>query len=170
MTAARIPFATTLIFALVLGLAAGVRAQGAGDSVTAWERWPDIEPAVELRDLDGPDDIVEKAEIIEDRVDELVREGSRLSAEIDLYGEKLDALRTQHEVLQELAEIRMGGDTQMRQQVQDLAQRIRRQQSERARRAASLAALDAERLRLAGRAVEYRERARLLRIEEGGNR
>ena len=41
------------------------------NAINAWKQWKDIGPAIELRSLDDPSDILEKAEIIEDRVDKL---------------------------------------------------------------------------------------------------
>ena len=36
-----------------------------------WKTWADLSRAIELRKLDGPEDIIEKADIIEDRIDDL---------------------------------------------------------------------------------------------------
>ena len=48
------------------------------DPVQAWRHWKQIDRAIALDELDGPDDILGKEEIIEDRIDDLTEEGARL--------------------------------------------------------------------------------------------
>ena len=45
-----------------------------GDPAFSWKSWADISRAIALRPLDGPEDILEKREIIEDRLDDLLIE------------------------------------------------------------------------------------------------
>ncbi len=137
------------------------------DSATAWKRWKNIDAAIALRPLDGPGDIIEKAEIIDDRADELDGEKIRLNNEIDTHSKKLANLRNQREILRDLADIQMGGDRQTRQRLQDLAERIRGGENQLKRRRESVLALGKELARMKNLAAMYREKARLLRIKEG---
>jgi hypothetical protein len=138
------------------------------DAITAWKRWKSIEAAIAVRPLDGPDDIVEKAEIIEDRADELNGEKVRLEREADLNRQKLRTLRSQREVLQDLAEIKPGGDSQTRNRLHDLAGRIAREEMLLRIRRESVSELEKELVRMNELAVEYREKARDLIIQERG--
>ena len=142
-------------------------ADDTAESVTAWTRWKSIEAAIALRPLDGPDDIIEKAEIIEDRSDDLTRERARLEEEMIPVRRKLQAMRDQREVLRDLADIKIGGDTQTRERLQDLAERIRREESLSKMMKESMAELAGELERMRDLAAAYREKARLLRLEEG---
>jgi hypothetical protein len=138
------------------------------DATTAWKRWKSIEAAITVRPLDGPDDIIEKAEIIEDRADELKGEKARLEREADLNRQKLRTLRSQREVLQDLAEIKPGGDAQTRNRLQDVAERIGREEMLLKMRRQSAAELEEELVQMNELAVEYREKARDLIIQERG--
>jgi hypothetical protein len=160
----------SLICALMI-LAMGYTHAVAGeieDSATAWKRWKNIDAAIALRPLDGPGDIIEKAEIIDDRTDELSSEKIRLNKEIDFQQKKLVNLRNQREVLQDLADIQMGGDSQTRQRLQDLAERIRRGEILLKLYRESILELENEFARMKKLAAMYREKARLLRLKEGG--
>lgn len=159
-----------LLIALILltGVVAAVDAPDDKDPTTAWKRWPSIEAAIVLRDLDGPEDIIEKAEIIEDRIDDLAREKERLDKEIAVHEQKIQALRNQREVLHDLAEIRLGGDSQTRQRLQEIAERLRKQKLLAKEKLDSLSGLKAELTRLKELASTYREKAKQLHIEEGG--
>ena len=159
-----------ILIALVVWVTGGAYALAADteDSITAWKQWKSIDAAIALRPLDGPDDIIEKAEIIEDRVDELKREKARLEKEIDLNRQKLQILRNQREVLRDLAEIKGGGDSQTRQRLHDLAERIRREETLLKKRKETVAELETELARWKNLAAEYREKARLLKVKEGG--
>ena len=138
------------------------------DAITAWKRWKSIEAAIAVRPLDGPDDIIEKAEIIEDRADELKGEKARLEREADLNRQKLRTLRSQREVLQDLAEIKPGGDSQTRNRLQDVAERIGREEMLLKMRRQSVAELEEELVQMKKLAVKYREKARDLMIQERG--
>jgi len=138
------------------------------DAITAWKRWKSIDAAIAVRPLDGPDDIIEKAEIIEDRADELKGEKARLEREADLNRQKLRTLRSQREVLQDLAEIKPGGDSQTRNRLQDVAERIGREEMLLRMRLQSVAELEQELIRMKGLAVEYRKKAENLMIKERG--
>ena len=138
------------------------------DAITAWKRWKSIEAAIEVRPLDGPDDIIEKAEIIEDRADELKGEKARLQTEAELNRQKLQTLRRQRESLQDLREIKPGGDSQTRNRLYDLAERIGREERLLKMRRESAAELEKEFAHMNELALEYREKARDLMIRERG--
>jgi predicted nuclease with TOPRIM domain len=138
------------------------------DAIFAWKKWSSIDAAIALRPLDGPEDIREKAEIIEDRIDELKREKARLEREIDLSNQKLQSLRNQKAVLQELEDVKMGSDSQGRQRLQDLSERIRREEHLLKMKRKSLAELEVWITKMTNLAAEYREKARILEIQEGG--
>jgi hypothetical protein len=161
---------SAILVLMALLFTGGVRAFAGDteDAVTAWKRWKSIEAAIEVRPLDGPDDIIEKAEIIEDRADELKGEQARLEMEADLNHQKLRALRSQREVLKDLAEIKPAGDPQTRNRLNDLAERIGREERQLKMRRRSVAEMEEELIRLRGLAVEYREEAENLMIREGG--
>ena len=159
-----------LLFVLMLWAAAGACAvadQGS-DSIDAWKKWKSIDSAVVLRPLDGPEDILEKAEIIEDRTDELKTEKVRLENWNENQRKKLNTLYNQREILRDLSEIKMGGDTQIRQRLHDLTERIRREEIVAKSINASVAELDGVLVRMINLATEYREKARLLKLKEGG--
>ncbi len=138
------------------------------DSATAWKRWKDISAAIALRELDGPDDIIEKAEIIDDRVDELRRENERLKKEILKRRQRLDGLLSQKDSLQGIADIKMGGDFQMRQNLSDISDRIQATTGQIEAYGNSQAELEKQINRMSKLAMSYREKARLLHIKEGG--
>lgn len=165
-------FPSLILIALVLWVTAGVYAvaQETEDSVAAWKRWKSIEAAIALRPLDGPEDIIEKAEIIEDRADDLAREKARLEVETTRGREQIQRLEDQREVLRELEEIRLSGDLRSRQRLQDISERIRREEALLKRIGESVVGLEEELARMSALAAEYREKARLLRIEEGGTK
>ncbi len=136
--------------------------------VFAWKEWKSIDAAIALRPLDGPEDILEKVEIIQDRVDELDKEKARLVKENKISEKRLRNLISQKEVLQDLADIRMGGDSQSRQRLNDLAERIRREKRMVDMRLESISMLEKESGRLMNIIAEYGEKARLMKIKEGG--
>ena len=141
-----------------------------GDPVTAWKRWKDISDAVALRPLDGPTDIVEKAEIIEDRVDELTREAGRLRQERQAATQRLTSLEDQREILRDVAEVHQGGDTEMRQRLHDLAERIQRERQQMEAYGRSVTDLGKELDRLRGLASQYRAKAEEIRRKESQSR
>lgn len=90
------------------------------DPALVWKTWKDISQAIALRPLDGPDDILEKAEIVEDRLDDLREEKKRLKAVSEEWEERRQSLELQLEVLDDLAEVQRGGDLQLQQRMHSL--------------------------------------------------
>ncbi|MEW6443520.1 MAG: hypothetical protein AB1640_21480 [bacterium] len=166
MTAVRcLPVA---LIALILAGGVGAPAGGAENAIRAWKSWKSIEAAIALHPLDGPDDMLEKVEIIEDRVDALDGERIRLQTEAAQNLERLRALRMQRESLQDLAEIKPGGDPQTRQRLHDLSERTRREEILLELRRESVDELEEELVRMRGLAAAYREKAGNLMIREQG--
>ena len=137
------------------------------DPLTAWKNWQSIEAAIALRPLDGPEDIHEKVEIIEDRVDDLVREKSRQQSELDMHAKELATLYNQRAVLKELSEIRLGSNTQTRHRLHALAERIQRKEAQQGMMQKSNKELDEEIARLQSRIIQYNEKSRNLKDKEG---
>ena len=141
----------------------------AGESeefLTAWKGWKSIEGAIAIRPLDGPEDIIERAEIIEDRVDDLARERGRLEGVEARLRDRLRQLRSRREALRDLEEIRLSGDAQSRQRLQDVAGRIRREEGLLKEAGESITGLEVELARMEELAAAYREKARILKMEE----
>lgn len=159
-----------LVIALTIGVTALsiASADDFKNAMTDWKQWKSIETAIALRPLDGPEDILEKVEIIEDRLDELAREKVRLKKSNDLSRQKLSTLRNHQQILQDLSDIKMGGDAQSRQRLHDLAERIRSEQTALKAKQTSFQELTNEMDRLKNLADEYRKKARLLKRKEGG--
>jgi hypothetical protein len=140
------------------------------DPAYAWKTWADLSRAIALRPLDGPEDIIEKAEIIADRTDDLREEEQKLKTALEERQARQQALELQLEVLEELAQVQRGGDLQLQQRQHDL-----REEAGRAARRlrifrASRAELAGELERLAKLAEEYREKAEALRRREEESR
>jgi len=162
-------FCFLLATLILLGIAVGTAAAGnEQERITAWQRWKDIGPAIALDPLDGPADILEKVEIIEDRVDELVKEKARLEKEIELNRQQLFILRNQRQTLQELSQIQPQGNSQTSQRLHDLTERINREENLLRIKNESIAGLRRELTHLQTLAAEYREKAKRLQREEGG--
>ena len=131
-----------VLLLLVVAAPFGVRAQGEGDSVRAqtdtavakvatqdsaaaapvdpayiWTTWKDLSRAIKLQPLDGPEDIIEKADIIQDRIDDLSAERRQLAETKQEWSDKNVALETQLEVLEDLAKVQLGGDLQLQQRM-----------------------------------------------------
>jgi len=162
-------FHTSILTAILLlwtGLAVTAGADSVEDGINTWRQWKDIHKAIELRTLDDPADIIEKAEIIEDRVDELSREKNRLQLDRQTGTQKLRALEAERELLKDLAEVRHGGDFQTSQHLQELAERIQREEHLQKVREDSLEGLGKEIDELRKLAAQYRERAENLRNKE----
>ena len=161
----------TILF-IVIALSAMRHGQVFGDestdSATAWKGWKDISTAVALRDLDGPDDIIEKAEIIDDRVDELKREKVRLKQRAEEFKKKLEIISDQRDTLRDLAETQRGGDPQTRRHIQDQTERIREIKKTLKTLSEMIPELEKELTRMKNLASAYREKARVLRLQEGG--
>jgi len=157
-----------ILIAQAISVLAGVRAfagESEGD-LGAWKGWKSIEAAIAIRPLDGPEDIIERAEIIEDRVDDLAGEGDRIEGIGTGARDRLMQLRNQREVLRDLEEIRMSGDAQSRRRLQEIILRVRREEDLLAKVEESAAELASELIRMRDLAVDYRERAEELRKEE----
>lgn len=157
-----------LITAMLILAVAPVFAQKAEkpNPYMPWKSWKSIDAAIALRDLDGPEDIVEKAEIIEDRIDELKDEEKELGKGLVDAKSQLTSLKSQKDVLQGLADVKMGGDQQTRRRLQELTHRIRQKEKEVKLRLEAGGELDKEIDRLTEMAVQYREKARQLEIRE----
>ena len=136
------------------------------DPAYAWKLWKELSRAIALRALDGPDDILEKAEIIQDRRDDLLEEKKKIKAASKEWEERHQALELQLEVLDDLAEIQRGGDLQLQQRMhslrEDRGKALRRLRVFRG----SLRDLDREVGSMAKLAEEYREKAADLRRRE----
>jgi len=162
---------TTLFVLVILALlAAGVRPAAADnkeESIDAWRRWKDIHKAIEIRPLDVEADILEKVEIIDDRIDALEREKKRLENERRAGEQRLQSLLNQREVLKDLTETRQGADVQTSQRLHDLTDRIQREEALAGRRKSSLEDLAKEMENLRNLEIGYRARANSLRHEEG---
>ena len=136
------------------------------DPAYAWKGWQELSRAIELRPLDGPEDILEKVEIIHDRVDALRREGRKLEGGRREWMDREAALGAQVEILDDMARVQRGGDLQLQQRVHTLREDGR----EASRRILVLdqarRELRAEVLRLEGVAGRYEEAAETLRRRE----
>lgn len=140
------------------------------DPVWAWKRWKDIDRAVALRPLDGPQDILEKSEIIADRLDALGREGKRLQGMLKLRSDRHASLEIQVESLEDLADVQRGGDLQLRQRVHNLRADLRKAAQRMRFIETSLKEMGRERQRLEGLLASYEQKAEALRRQEGGQR
>jgi prefoldin subunit 5 len=157
-------FAVTLAAVFLVATLAWADNQEA--SVWAWKRWKDISRVIELRPLDDPSDILEKAEIIDDRIDELTREKSRLEKWLSDLRRQDQTLREQRSLMQELGEMNQGGDFQTRQRIHELTDRISQGEGLIAAIRKSLDELQAETNRLRVLSAEYRRVAEQLRLRE----
>ncbi len=88
----------------------------------AWRSLKDIAPAVAIAPLDGPDDIFEKIEIIQDRMDALLTEKKKLVIIVELLTTGRQSQEAQIEVLEDLSEINRTSDMQLQQRLHDLQQ------------------------------------------------
>ena len=159
--------------AIALGTCLVIRAahgQTPGTPLTAWQGWKDITAAIHLRPLDGPDDILEKAEIIEDRIDALSREGERIGARCALIEQALAGLLQQIEDLRELASLSGHRDSHARQRLHELSSRRHEVRTLAEGCRAAIEAMERERARLVALDRSYRARAAQLRAEEGRKR
>jgi hypothetical protein len=87
------------------------------DPAYIWRTWKDLSRAIQLRDLDGPEDIMGKADIIKDRIDDLSEERKKLATARQEWSDRNDALEIQLEVLEDLAKVQLGGDLQLQQRM-----------------------------------------------------
>ena len=73
-----------------------------GADLRAWTRWPSIDAAIESAPLDGPDEVLEKAEIIADRRDALQSARPGLQRRCAELSEALSRVEVQLQALQEI--------------------------------------------------------------------
>jgi len=140
------------------------------DPLWTWQDWPPIGRAIALQELDGPADILEKGEIIADRLDGLAREESRLDSVGTTWKARHLAMTAQLEVLEDLADVQLGGDLQLQQRIERVRDDALEAEERVVRVTASAEALETEALRLRDLAGDYRRRAEDLRRREEGSR
>lgn len=140
------------------------------DPACAWKTWKDLSRAIGLRPLDGPEDILEKAEIIEDRLDDLRQEQGKLEASSKEWTDRRQALEDQLEVLADLAEVQQGGDLQMQQRLDGLRQNLREAVQRLGIVAGSLGDLQKELDRLTVLVKQYKDKAEELHRREEKDR
>jgi len=138
------------------------------DPITAWKRWKNIDAAVAVRSLDGPEDIIEKAEIVEDRVDELAREKKKLEKRVAGGRKKIRTLQDQRAVLQDMSEIQFGNGARNRMRLHEVDRRIRKAESMLKTEQQSLSELTRVLERMKMLAADYRKKAERLRTKESG--
>lgn len=151
-----------------LNVSSGVGADP--DPLRPWRNWPPIDRAIELDALDGPVDIVEKTEIIADRLDDLQLEATRLDSVDGVWEARVVGLSSQLEVLEDLADLQLGGDLQLQQRIESV--RDDAIEAQRWRERIELAMTDLQDLmgRWQQRAADYDRQAQLLRRQEEESR
>lgn len=140
------------------------------DPAYAWKAWKDLSRAIALRPLDGPDDILEKAEIIIDRLDDLRREKETLRTELEKWRDRHQSLELRLEVLEDLAQVQRGGDLQLQQRLHGLREDLGKAARRMGVLKGSLEELDKELERLDDLAEEYSQKAAELRRREEEDR
>ncbi len=136
------------------------------DPAYAWKQWKDISLAIALRPLDDPGDILEKAEIIEDRLDDLKREKERLKTISEGWDQRHQSLELQLEVLDDLARIQRGGDLHLQLRMHDLREELGKANRRVQVLKGALEELGKELKSMTRLAVDYREQANALRRRE----
>ncbi|MBT6145091.1 MAG: hypothetical protein HOH74_06660 [Gemmatimonadetes bacterium] len=136
------------------------------DPAWAWSRWPSIAAAVALAPLDGPQDILEKEEIIADRIDALDAETARLDTLTHAWQARSVAMTAQLEVLEDLADRRLGGDLELQQRVENVRGDVLQAGKRVTLFGEVHSALAIELLSLRNLSREYRQQAAQLRQEE----
>lgn len=136
----------------------------------SWARWPAIDAAIRLQPLDGPRDILEKEEIIADRLDALAREQTRLDSIAAGWDQRRVALSAQQEVLEDLADLQLGGDLDLQRRIEAVHDDSRQADEQYVRLATISEALQRELARLQTLSHDYRDAAARLRDEEEGLR
>lgn len=96
------------------------------DSVYTWKNWKNISPAIDIRPLDGPTDIIEKEEIILDRLDDLKIERKKLVIAANLWQRRMQIIEVQLELLDDLIEIQRGEDLQMQRRLHSARNDLRK--------------------------------------------
>ena len=142
----------------------------AEDPVQAWRQWKRINRAIALEELDGPDDILAKEEIIEDRIDDLTEEDARLQQNASQWDARHEATSVQLEVLDDLAEMQLGGDLQLQQRIDDVREQIREAAQWLERFGSSREDLALEVASMRKLADKYRQTAEEIRTREEGHR
>jgi len=140
------------------------------DPAHAWKTWKDLSRAIALRPLDGPEDILEKVEIIEDRIDDLLEEQKELETAWEEWDDRRQSLELQLEVLDDLAEVQRGGDLQLQQRMHSLREDLGKATHRMRVFKGSLKDLEKELDRLSRLEKDYREKAEDLRRREEEDR
>ena len=136
------------------------------DPAFAWTGWKDLQRAIALRPLDGPEDIIEKKEIIEDRLDDLAKEQDQLNRQAEEWQSRAQSLSIQLEVLDDLAELQRGGDLQLQQRLHTIRTDRRKAADRYKAYIKSLDELSGESQRLRALAAQYTQRADAIRRHE----
>lgn len=148
-------------------LAAAASAQPAPwDDLFAWRTWSQIAPAIAPAPLDGPEEVVEKAEIIADRRDDLAGERTKIEARCAPALARMRGAQEQLEAARELSELRGGRDVMLRQRLHELRERRRTLRPFAKACEESLSGLAAAVAALAEQHAAYLVRAEALRDEE----
>ena len=140
------------------------------DPAFSWMSWQDLTPAISLRELDGPEDILEKADIIKDRLDALSSEQELLGAVLTEWKDRQSSFAIQIEVLDDLAKIQRGGDLQLQQRLHNMREgrRVAVQRVQLLTKAIAL--LKVELVRLQDLIEDYNRTAEQLRRQEEEDR
>ena len=157
---------TVASVAVVAGSAQGEAPEAEVDPAYAWTIWKDLSRAIALQKLDGPGDIVEKADIIRDRIDDLTAERLRLATALEEWSDRHESLEIQLEVLEDLAKVQLGGDLQLQQRMHHMRERHSMATDRKKALAGSIRALDVEVKRLTDMAKAYKQEANELRRSE----
>jgi hypothetical protein len=136
------------------------------DPALAWQGWKDLSRAIALRPLDGPGDILEKAEIVQDRIDDLQEERRKIEGVSEEWEERRQGLELQLEMLDDLAELQRGGDLQLQQRMHGLREELGKASRRLRILEGSLGDLSKELDRLNGVVEQYEEKAEDLRRRE----
>lgn len=153
--------------ALTLGLVVGLwTGRARADDPQAWRQWKPIAAAVAIDPLDGPEELLEKAEIIADRRDALQREKGRLTPECAAIDEGLRSIAQQIEVTEEIVTLRGGRTTVLRNRLHTLRGRKRDLNNRLRVCRANLSAIEAAAVALTTQYKDYVQRIEALRVEE----
>ena len=139
------------------------------DPAWHWTAWPDLERAIALRPLDGPDDIGEKADIIADRLDTLGGAGEVLQKRLEDWEQRHAGLEVQTESLEDLVAVQRGADVQLQQRLHGLRADLRLAAQRRRLLQTVLTALKQEEARLRTLLETYRDKAEEIKRREGGS-
>ncbi len=149
-------------------LGAAQAAQPGDADLQAWRSWKDIAPAVVVAPLDGPEEVLEKAEIIADRRDALGREQARVAVHCEGLRATVNGVDQQLAATRDMLDVRGGRDLLLRRRARDLRSRQRALRTLTASCEANLEALGAALVEVAARHDAYLRRAQALRAEETG--